>query len=88
MCLAVPGKVIRTYDENGILMGDLDFGGISKSVCLAYIPDIKVDEYVLVHAGFALQRIDEQEVHTFYRLWQEVLKSGNNPSLPAGDSRP
>ena len=59
MCLAVPGKIVSVEDRDGTLMSTVDFGGIKKDVCLQYIPDAEVGEYVVVHVGFALQRLDE-----------------------------
>jgi len=60
MCLAVPGRVMSVHDEDGQTMAQVDFGGLHKDVCLAYIPDVQVGEYVIVHVGFAIQRLDEQ----------------------------
>ena len=60
MCLAVPGRVVSVHEADGQTMAQVDFGGLRKEVCLAYIPDVQVDEYVIVHVGFAIQRLDEQ----------------------------
>ena len=60
MCLAVPGRVVSTTEQDGTLMAEVDFGGLRKEVCLAYIPDVQVDDYVIVHVGFAIQRLDEK----------------------------
>jgi hydrogenase expression/formation protein HypC len=60
MCLAVPGKIISIEDRDGTLMSTVDFGGINKDVCLQYIQDAEVGQYVVVHVGFALQRLDEE----------------------------
>jgi hydrogenase expression/formation protein HypC len=60
MCLAVPGRVLSIAEVDGTLMADVDFGGVRKNVCLQYIPDATVGEYVVVHVGFAIQRLDEQ----------------------------
>jgi hydrogenase expression/formation protein HypC len=60
MCLAVPGRIVAISDIDGTLMADVDFGTIRKQVCVAYLPDVKVDEYVVVHVGFAIQRLDER----------------------------
>ncbi|GAB3234066.1 HypC/HybG/HupF family hydrogenase formation chaperone [Mycolicibacterium hippocampi] len=60
MCLAVPGKILRMEDRDGTLMSVVDFGGVQKDVCLQYIPDAQVGEYVVVHVGFAIQRLDEE----------------------------
>jgi hydrogenase expression/formation protein HypC len=59
MCLAVPGRVLSLAEVDGTLMAEVDFGGVRKDVCLQYIPDAAVDEYVVVHVGFAIQRLDE-----------------------------
>lgn len=59
MCLAVPGRITKIEDRGGTLMSEVDFGGIRKDVCLQYIPDAQIGEYVVVHVGFALQRLDE-----------------------------
>lgn len=59
MCLAVPGRVISMAERDQTLMAQVDFGGVTKDVCLQYIPDVAVGEYVVVHVGFAIQRLDE-----------------------------
>lgn len=72
MCLAVPGQVVSVFQESGTTMADVDFGGVRKKVCLAYLPDIGVGEYVIVHVGFAIQRLDEasalETLETFRRM--------------------
>ena len=60
MCLAVPGKVIEVWNRDDTRMAKVDFGGIVKEVCVAFVPDIEVGEYTIVHVGFALQRLDEK----------------------------
>ncbi len=60
MCLAVPGRVLFIEDQDGTTMAQVDFGGLRKEVCLAYIPDVQIGEYVIVHVGFAIQRLDEK----------------------------
>ncbi len=61
MCLAVPGKVLEIYDENGLSMGRIDYAGTENTACLSYCPDVTTGQYVIVHAGFALQILDEAE---------------------------
>ncbi|GIE90021.1 HypC/HybG/HupF family hydrogenase formation chaperone [Actinoplanes regularis] len=72
MCLAVPGRVLRVTEADGITMAEVDFGGVRKSVCLQYVPDAAVGEYVVVHVGFAIQRLDERSaretLETFERM--------------------
>ncbi len=59
MCLAVPGQILSIAESDGTPMAEVDFGGVRKSVCLQYVPDATVGEYVVVHVGFAIQRLDE-----------------------------
>jgi hydrogenase expression/formation protein HypC len=59
MCLGVPGKVLEIREEQGTRMATVDFGGVTKSVCLAYMPDVEVGDYTIVHAGFAITKLDE-----------------------------
>ena len=61
MCLAIPGIVESIFEKDGLLMSKVNFGGIKRSACLEYTPEAKVGDYVLVHVGFALSVIDEQE---------------------------
>ncbi len=73
MCLAIPGKLIEIITHpSGIKMGKANFGGIVKQVCLEYTPEAKVDDYVLVHVGFALSTIDEAEAARTYELLKEM----------------
>ena len=60
MCLAVPGRILTIAEVDGTVMAEADFGGVRKNVCLQYVPDAQVGEYVIVHVGFAIQRLDEQ----------------------------
>jgi hydrogenase expression/formation protein HypC len=66
MCLGIPGKVAEKYREHDILMGKVDFGGVSKRVCLEHVPDVAIGDYVLVHVGFALSAIDETEARRVF----------------------
>jgi hydrogenase expression/formation protein HypC len=72
MCLAVPARVVDTALEEGTLFGKVDFGGISKRVCLDHVRDVKPGDYVLVHVGFALARIDEEEAQRTLRFLREM----------------
>jgi hydrogenase expression/formation protein HypC len=64
MCLGIPGKVIELRDDGPVLMGRVDFGGVRKEVCLAYTPEVRLGDYVIVHVGFAISRVDEAEALT------------------------
>lgn len=72
MCLGIPGQVREIYDSHGILMGKVDFGGILKEVCLAYLPDIKVGEYTIIHAGFAITQLDEESARETLQMFHEM----------------
>ncbi len=61
MCLAIPGKIVEKFEENGLPMGLIDFSGARNNACLAYTPEAEVGNYVIVHAGFALQILNEDE---------------------------
>jgi hydrogenase expression/formation protein HypC len=80
MCLGVPGQVIRVgTDDLGLPSGRVRFGGIVKDVCLAYVPDAKAGDYVLVHVAFALSKVDEAEAARTIALWQEATGEAAAP---------
>ena len=72
MCLAVPGRVIETYEEEGLLMGRIEYDGVVNKSCLAYVPEVKVGQFVLVHAGFAISVLDEDEAQKSLELWSQL----------------
>ncbi len=72
MCLAVPGKVVDLFEADGIQMGKMDFDGITKSVCLAYVPDITIGEYAIVHVGFAIEKLDEKTALETLELFRRM----------------
>ncbi|GAA3452331.1 HypC/HybG/HupF family hydrogenase formation chaperone [Dactylosporangium matsuzakiense] len=72
MCLGVPGRVSAVDDSSGLTMGTVDFGGVQRQVCLAYVPDVRVGEYVVVHVGFAISRLDEAEALRTLQLLQAM----------------
>ncbi len=73
MCLAIPGKVVETFKKNGLLMGRIDYGGTSHEACLEYVPEIKIGQYAIVHAGFALSILDEEEAKKTLATWAELV---------------
>ena len=78
MCLAVPGKITEILENPlGLTMGRVSFGGVIKDVCLAWVPEVKVGDYVTVHVGFALSRIDEEEAMETFRLLEEIGELGD-----------
>ena len=73
MCLGVPGKILSLEPNAvGMTMGKVSFGGVAKEVCLAYVPEAQVGDYVIVHAGFALNTLDEQEANEVFELLQQM----------------
>jgi hydrogenase expression/formation protein HypC len=72
MCLGVPGRVAELSWDGDVLMGKVDFGGVSRSVCLAHVPEARVGDYVLVHVGFALTLLDEAEARRTFELLAEL----------------
>lgn len=72
MCLAIPGRVDEIYEESGARMGKVNFGGVVKNVCLAYLPDLQVGDYTIVHVGFAISKIDEASAQQTLRTFQEM----------------
>jgi hydrogenase expression/formation protein HypC len=72
MCLGVPGKLIETYREHDVLMGKVDFGGVMRRVCLEHVLEAEPGDYVLVHVGFALARIEEAEARRIFEYLAEM----------------
>ncbi len=72
MCLGIPGKLTEVFQQDNLPMGKVEFGGISKDVCLVYTPEVKVGEYVLVHVGFAISVIDETEAQEVFSCLEEI----------------
>ena len=72
MCLAIPGLVVETFERDGLHMARVQFGGVVREACLEYVPDAAVGEYVLVHVGFAISRVDEAEAARTYQLLEEL----------------
>lgn len=77
MCLGVPGKVIAIEpDPLGMTMGKVNFAGIVKDVCLAYVPDVQIGDYVVVHVGFAISQVDEEEAGQVFAYLREMGELG------------
>lgn len=72
MCLGVPGIIVEKYETKGMPMGKVDFGGVTKEVCLAYVPDIELGRYVIVHVGFAITELDEESAKETLDLFREM----------------
>jgi hydrogenase expression/formation protein HypC len=75
MCLAVPGKLIEIYEQNGLRMGKIDYAGTINSACIEYTPEATLGQYVIVHAGFAISVIEDSEAKEALALWQEMIEN-------------
>ena len=92
MCLAIPGKIESiSGDEPLTRMGKVNFGGILKDACLAYVPEARIGDYVIVHVGFALSRVDEDEAKKVFEYLKQIEELGeleqanpNKPEVPSG----
>jgi len=73
MCLGVPGQITDIFQKQGLRMGKIDFGGAIRETCLEYVPEAKVDDYVIVHVGFALSILSEKEAKETLDLLNEIL---------------
>lgn len=72
MCLGVPGRIIEIYNKENLRMGRIDFGGVLREACLEYVPDAEVDDYVVVHVGFAISMLSEEEAQETLQLLREI----------------
>jgi len=72
MCLAVPGKIIDIYEQNSLRMGRIDFGGVTREACLEALPEAKVGDFTIVHAGFALNLLSEEEAQETLDALREI----------------
>jgi len=72
VCLGIPGKITEEFDANGLRMAKVQFGGIVREACLQYVPEARVGDYVVVHVGFAISQLDEEEALRTYRLLEEI----------------
>lgn len=72
MCLGIPGEVMEIHREKDLLFGKVRFGGITRTICLEYVPDAQVGEFVVVHVGFAISKIDAEEAARSYEVLEEI----------------
>jgi len=76
MCLGVPGKIIDMYQQGDLKMGKIDFGGVTREACLAYVPEAEIGDYTIIHVGFALHLISEEEAQETLSLLREIAAVG------------
>jgi len=72
MCLGVPGKIVETYEKNGLEMAKVDFGGIFREACLSYVPEAQVGEYCIIHVGFAISLLSESDAMETLDLLRQI----------------
>ncbi len=85
MCLGIPGKVIEIYQANDMKMGKVDFGGVVKETCLEFLPDIQVGDYTIVHVGFGISQLDEEEAQQTMAMLREMdMLADELPELDEG----
>jgi hydrogenase expression/formation protein HypC len=76
MCLGIPGKIVEIHEQDGLRMGRVEFGGIVKEACLDYTPEAQIGDYVLVHVGFAISRVDEAEAQEVFDYLRQIEAFG------------
>jgi len=72
VCLGIPGKILESYDSQGLRMAKVQFGGIVREACLQYVPEAEAGDYVVVHVGFAISKVNEEEAGRTYQLLEEM----------------
>ena len=73
MCLGVPGKIVERYETNGLPMGKIDFGGTVREACLSYVPEAEVGDYTVIHVGFAISLLSEEEAQATLDILREMV---------------
>ncbi len=78
MCLGVPGKIIEVYEKQGLSMAKVDFSGVTREACIEHVPEAKVGSYVVIHVGFAISLLSEEEALESMDLLREILEAGED----------
>jgi hydrogenase expression/formation protein HypC len=76
MCLAVPGKIVEIYEKQGLRMATVDFSGVTREACIEHIPEAEVGNYAIIHVGFAISLLSEEEAQESIDLLREILEAG------------
>ena len=74
MCLSIPARITEIHQDGSLLMGSVDFGGVSREICLDYVPEAQVGQYALVHVGFAISLLDEEEAMATLAMLREMAE--------------
>ena len=81
MCLGVPGKITEIYESNGMRMSKVDFGGVTREACLDFVPEAKVGDYTVIHVGFALSILSEEDAQETLNMLREIGELGEELGL-------
>lgn len=85
MCLGVPGKIVEIYEADGLRMGKIDFGGVQREACLEYVPEARLGDYTVIHVGFAISKLSEEEAMASLEILQQMADlEGENQSDVSG----
>ena len=76
MCLGVPGKIIEIYEKEGLKMAQVDFSGVKRETCIEYVPEAEIGDYAIVHVGFAISLLSEEEAQETLDLIRQVIEAG------------
>jgi len=76
MCLAVPGKIIEIYEKQELKMAKMDFSGVTREACIEHVPEAKVGDYAIIHVGFAISLLSEEEAQESIDLLREIVEAG------------
>lgn len=78
MCLAVPGKILEIYEKQGLSMAKVDFSGVTREACIEHVPEAQIGDYAIIHVGFAISLLSEEEAQQSIDLLREILEAGEN----------
>lgn len=86
MCLGVPGKIIQIEEKNGIKMAQVDFGGVVREACLEYVPQAQIGDYCIIHVGFAISLLNEEEANETLALLKQISDAAGEETEPPGQA--
>ncbi len=85
MCLAVPARILQTFEQNGLRMARVDFGGVQREICLDYVPEARVGDYCIIHVGFAISLLSDSEARETLDLLTQVANAGSESAVASDD---
>ncbi|HBX70810.1 MAG TPA: hydrogenase assembly protein HypC [Chloroflexi bacterium] len=81
MCLGVPGRITEIYEKSGMMMGKVDFGGVTRETCLDFVPEAQIGDYTVIHVGFAISLLSEEEAQKTLEMLREIDAIGEELGL-------